>query len=112
MYKYILSSFQILPMYKFLSEGIPHCLRFLCWQLLNISGQPAAIQQGHEHESREITVVGSHYLATHGEDREALMFRVVICRDSKPLKLLQLAVVTSYNCSINPIINPNPVSSY
>jgi hypothetical protein len=37
---------------------------------------------------------------------------VVICRVCKLVRLLELLVVTSYKCSVNPIINPNPVSSH
>jgi hypothetical protein len=41
-----------------------------------------------------------------GENTEALMFVVVICRACRSMKQLQLSVVT---ITINPIINPNLV---
>jgi hypothetical protein len=36
----------------------------------------------------------------------------VICRVRKPVRLLQLLVVTICKCSINPITNPNPIYSH
>jgi hypothetical protein len=36
----------------------------------------------------------------------------VIGRVCRSAELLQLPVVTTYKCPINPVINPNPVSSH
>jgi hypothetical protein len=36
----------------------------------------------------------------------------VIAGVCNSVKLLQFPVVTSYKCSLNPVINPNPVCSY
>jgi hypothetical protein len=53
----------------------------------------------------KIPIAGSRYIATPSEDTEALMLRTVICTVCRCMKLLQLPVVMSYKCSINPIIN-------
>jgi hypothetical protein len=42
-----------------------------------------AIQRDHENQSRGIPAVWSHYLETRGEDTEALMFAVVICKECR-----------------------------
>jgi hypothetical protein len=51
-----------------------------------------------EHGSRGMPVVGSRYLAMTGEDIEAVVLGVMICRVCRFIKLLQLPVVTSYKC--------------
>jgi hypothetical protein len=68
-----------------------------------VSCEPVAIHQGREYGSRGIPIVGSRYLATPGEDSDALMFRAVICKVCRSVKLLWLPVFTSYKCSINPL---------
>jgi hypothetical protein len=55
-------------------------------------------------------MVVSCYLATCGEVVEALTFRIEICRVCRSVELLQLPIVTSRICSINPLIIPKLVS--
>jgi hypothetical protein len=43
---------------------------------------------------------------------EDLMFAVVICKVCRLAIVLKLFIVMSYKCSINPVNNPNPVSSH
>jgi hypothetical protein len=59
-------------------------------------------------------IVSSCYLATTSKQTEDFICAVVvvICRVCDSVKLLHLFVVMSYKFSINPIINPNPMSSY
>lgn len=64
--------------------------------------QTTTIQQGHD-GSRGILIVGSCYLAMPGEDKEALMFGVVIYKMCK--SLMPLHIVMYYTCSINLITN-------
>jgi hypothetical protein len=55
------------------------------------------------------------YEATTGEDTadwEKLSCAVVICKLYISVRLLELLVVTSCKISINPVTNPNPVSSH
>jgi hypothetical protein len=53
--------------------------------------------------------VRRRYQATTSED---LVLAVVVCRVFRLVKMLQLFVVTSYKPSVNPIIDPDPVSSH
>jgi hypothetical protein len=39
------------------------------------------------------------------------MFEMVICIECRSFKLLNVSEVTSYKCTINSIINANPMSS-
>jgi hypothetical protein len=60
------------------------------------SCETVAIQQGREHRSKWIPIVGIRYIATRREDLETIKFGVVnhiLCR---PMKVLQLFVVTCY----------------
>jgi hypothetical protein len=50
--------------------------------------KPVAIQCRHEHGSRGIPIAWNRYLAVPGEDPEALMFVVVICKVCKPVRAL------------------------
>jgi hypothetical protein len=70
--------------------------------------ETVASQKWHKQESRRTSTVGNCYLAMPSKDIEDFTCAAV-CRS---MKLLQLPVVTSYKCSINPIINPNPKSSH
>jgi hypothetical protein len=57
--------------------------------------------------------VSSRYLAMTSEQTENFMCAVVVVYIvCKPVRLLQLFVVMSHKHSINPIMNPNPVSSH
>jgi hypothetical protein len=60
-------------------------------------------------------IAGIRHQATTGEDtadREDLVSAVVNCRVCELVIVLELLVVTICECSINPIINPNPVCSH
>jgi hypothetical protein len=64
------------------------------------------------YQSRVLScIVRRRYQATTSEDIEDLMFEAVICRVCRLVKVLQLFLVTSCMCSVNPITNPNPVSN-
>jgi hypothetical protein len=64
-----------------------------------------------EPRGRGISTVGSCYQATASKDSEDFMCAVitVIFGVSNSVRLSQLFVVTFCKCSINPIINSNPV---
>jgi hypothetical protein len=78
---------------------------------LTVSQWPVA--QGLTTRVREI-IVGSSYQKTTSEYTENFMCAAVtvIWRACRSVKRLQPPVVTSYTRSINPITNPNPVSSH
>jgi hypothetical protein len=57
-------------------------------------------------------VGNSSYYSAQKRAQECVLVFVVICRMCKSVRLLQLFVVTNYKRSVNPIINPNPVSSH
>jgi hypothetical protein len=45
-------------------------------------------------------------------NREDLVRALVNCRVGELARVLYLFVITICKCSVNPIINPNPVSSH
>jgi hypothetical protein len=60
-------------------------------------------------------IIGICYQAMNGEDMgdsKDLACAVVICKVHKSVRLLELLVFPSYKHPINPIINPNPMSSH
>jgi hypothetical protein len=68
-----------------------------------------------KHASRRISVVGTHYQAATGghiANSEDLMCAIVICRVFRSMKRLWSPVVTSYKRLVNPVNNPNLMSSY
>jgi hypothetical protein len=80
---------------------------------MRISCEPVAIQQGREYGSKGIFIVRSRYDEKTNKDIEDVIYAVVtlIFKVCKSVKLLPLPVVTSCKNSINPITNPNPMSS-
>jgi hypothetical protein len=83
------------------------------WQL--VACEQLQLVAGREYGSGGISIVGSCYQATTGEDRtnwEDLVCAVVICRICRLVSVLLLFVVTSYKRSKSSIINPNPMSSH
>jgi hypothetical protein len=94
---------------------------WLCWQ------GPAAIyptwpklscgvvssrQQCH-HRSREISIVGSHYLATTSEVYNTVVAcAAVTCKVCRLVRALEWYIVTCYQPPVNPIIIPNPMASH
>jgi hypothetical protein len=77
------------------------------------SCETVASWSGHKYGRWGIYIVGSHYRATTSEGMEDFVYcSTVICRVCRSVKLLHLPVATSYKFSINPINNPNPMSSH
>jgi hypothetical protein len=70
----------------------------------------------HQFSSQSVLscIVSGCYLATTSEQTEDFLCAlvVVIYKVYKSVRLLQLFVVMSYKCSVNPIINPNSVTNH
>jgi hypothetical protein len=63
-------------------------------------------------EQQKQRSVGSCYLAAHGEDIEDIVHVTVTCKEFELVIVLQLTVVTICETKMNPVTNPNPVSSH
>jgi hypothetical protein len=74
----------------------------------------SAVAVVHEHGSRWVSscFVRYHYQAMISDNIEDIVFALVICRVCRLVDMLQLFVVTSCKCSVNPIISLNPVSTH
>jgi hypothetical protein len=57
-------------------------------------------------------IVSGRYLSATSGQTENVCAVVVIYRMCKLVRLLEVFVVTSYKSSVNPVINPNHVSSH
>jgi hypothetical protein len=59
-----------------------------------------------------INVVGCHCLVTTSDAKDNSVFVAVICRMCRLVRMLLLFVVMNYKGSVNPVTNPNPISSH
>jgi hypothetical protein len=96
----------------FFVQSMQRCYKQNNWSNESVAGQsPAGKNMSMEAED----IVGIRHQATTGEgtaNREDLVHAVVNCRVCELVIAPYLLVITICKCSINPIINPNPVYSH